>query len=109
MSLTNDDIVWYDFALSSLDIIDNYGEFYNVPLIGTQGGINYNLTLARRQLGFAMKDKPNNTLLEGLFFQEGKDTQGLKYRMVHVWHNIHRKGKREFGLKNCVALEPYTS
>ena len=29
--------------------------------------------------------------------------------MVHAWHNIHSKGKSEFGLKNCVALEPYTS
>ncbi|KAI5419827.1 hypothetical protein KIW84_043835 [Lathyrus oleraceus] len=42
MSLTNDDIVWYDPSLSSLEIIDSYGEFSNVPLIGTQGGINYN-------------------------------------------------------------------
>ncbi|KAI5429461.1 hypothetical protein KIW84_034163 [Lathyrus oleraceus] len=35
-----------------LDIIDSCGEFSNVPLIGTQGGINYSLALARRQLGF---------------------------------------------------------
>ncbi|KAI5409590.1 hypothetical protein KIW84_055134 [Lathyrus oleraceus] len=53
-----------------LDIIDCYGEFSNVPLIGTQGGINYNPVLARRQLGFPLRDKPNNTLLEGLFYQE---------------------------------------
>ena len=49
-----------------------------VPLIGTQGGINYNPVLARRQLGFPLRDKPNNTLLEGLFYQEGKDPQHLK-------------------------------
>ncbi|KAI5420241.1 hypothetical protein KIW84_044148 [Lathyrus oleraceus] len=51
MSLTNDDIVWYDPSLSSLEIIDSCGEFSNVPLIGTQGGINYNPALAHRQLG----------------------------------------------------------
>ncbi|KAI5437492.1 hypothetical protein KIW84_023561 [Lathyrus oleraceus] len=51
MSLTNDDIVWYDPSLSSLEVIDCYGEFSNVPLIGTEGGINYNPALARRQLG----------------------------------------------------------
>ncbi|KAI5431682.1 hypothetical protein KIW84_035735 [Lathyrus oleraceus] len=51
MSLTNDDIVWYDPSLSNLEIIDSFGEFSNVPLIGTQGGINYNPVLARRQLG----------------------------------------------------------
>ena len=47
MSLTNDDIVWYDSSLSSLDIIDICGEFSNVPLIDTQGGISYNPALAR--------------------------------------------------------------
>ena len=78
MSLTNDDIVLYDIALSSLGIIDSCGEFSNVPLIGTQGGINYNPALARRQLGFPLRDKPNNTLLEGLFYQEGKDPQYFK-------------------------------
>ena len=30
MSLTNDDIVWYDSTLIILDIIDSYGEFSNV-------------------------------------------------------------------------------
>jgi hypothetical protein len=29
--------------------------------------------------------------------------------MVHAWHNIHRKGKSELGLKNYVALEPSIS
>ncbi|KAI5401541.1 hypothetical protein KIW84_066133 [Lathyrus oleraceus] len=78
MSLTNDDIVWYDSSLGSLDIIDGCGELSNVPLIGTQGGINYNPALAHCQLGFSLRDKPNNTQLEGLFYQEGKDPQHLK-------------------------------
>ena len=72
-------------------------------------GINYNPILARRQLGFPLKDKPNNILLEGVFFQEGKDPQGLKARMVRAWRKIHKKGRKELGPKNCIALEPYTS
>ncbi|KAI5424521.1 hypothetical protein KIW84_030630 [Lathyrus oleraceus] len=88
-------------------IIDSCGEFSNVPL-GTCGGINYNPVLARRQLGFPLKDKPNNILLEGVFFQDGKDPQGLKSRMVHAWCRIHKKGRKELGPKNCIALEPYT-
>ncbi|KAI5391445.1 hypothetical protein KIW84_076309 [Lathyrus oleraceus] len=92
----------------SLEIIDCCGEFSNVPLIGTQGGINYNPALARRQLGFPLRDKPNNTLLEGLFYQEGKSPQHLKKKIVHAWHNVHRKGRSELGLCNCVALEAYT-
>jgi hypothetical protein len=92
-----------------VQIIDSCGEFSNVPLLGTRGGINYNPVLAHRQLGFPLKDKPNNILLEGVFFQEVKDPQGLKGRMVRAWRKIHRKGRKELGPKNCIALEPYTS
>ncbi|KAI5404415.1 hypothetical protein KIW84_051544 [Lathyrus oleraceus] len=68
MSLTNDDISWYNRVYDGVQIIDSYGEFSNVPLLGTCGRINYNPVLARRQLGFPLKDKPNNILLEGVFF-----------------------------------------
>ncbi|KAI5428560.1 hypothetical protein KIW84_033523 [Lathyrus oleraceus] len=68
MSLTNDDISWYNRVYDGVQIIDSCGEFSNVPLLGTCGGINYNPVLARRQLGFPLKDKPNNILLEGVFF-----------------------------------------
>ncbi|KAI5398855.1 hypothetical protein KIW84_064297 [Lathyrus oleraceus] len=109
MSLTNDDISWYDRVYDTVQIIDYCGEFPNVPLLGTCGGISYNPILARRQLGFPLKDKPHNILLEGVFFQEGKDPQGLKARFVRAWRNIHKKGRNELGPKNCIALEPYTS
>ncbi|KAI5436107.1 hypothetical protein KIW84_022523 [Lathyrus oleraceus] len=101
----------YKWFISHLPqtIIDYCGEFPNVPLLGTCGGINYNPILARRQLGFPLKDKPHNILLEGVFFQEGKDPQGLKARMVRAWRKIHKKGRNELGPKNCIALEPYTS
>ncbi|KAI5442998.1 hypothetical protein KIW84_011876 [Lathyrus oleraceus] len=78
MSLTNDDISWYDRAYDGVHIIDSCGEFSNVPLLG-------------------------------VFFQEGKDPQGLKARMVRAWHKIHKKGRSELGPKNCIASEPYTT
>ncbi|KAI5434255.1 hypothetical protein KIW84_021212 [Lathyrus oleraceus] len=109
MSLTNDDISWYDRVYDTVQIIDYYGEFPNVPLLGTCGGISYNPILARRQLGFPLKDKPHNILLEGVFFQEGKDPQGLKARFVCAWRKICKKTRNELGPKNCIALEPYTS
>ncbi|KAI5430903.1 hypothetical protein KIW84_035153 [Lathyrus oleraceus] len=77
MSLSNDDIVWYDPSLSCLEIIDSCGEFSNVPLIG-------------------------------LFYQEGKDPQHLKQKIVHAWLNVRRKGRSELGPRNCGALEAYT-
>ena len=79
-----------------------------MPLIGTQGEINYDPALARRQLGFPLRDKPNNTLLVGLFYQEGKDPQHLKQKIVHAWYNVHRKGRSELDPCNCMALEAYT-
>ncbi|KAI5417974.1 hypothetical protein KIW84_042560 [Lathyrus oleraceus] len=109
MSLTNDDISWYDRVYDGVQIIDSCGEFSNVPLLGTCGGISYNPILACRQLGFPLKDKPNNILLEGVFFQEGKDPQSLKARMVRAWRKFHKKGRNELGPKNCIALEPYTT
>ncbi|KAI5434517.1 hypothetical protein KIW84_021374 [Lathyrus oleraceus] len=109
MSLTNDDISWYNRVYDGVKIIDSCGEFSNVPHLGTCGGINYNPVLARRQLGFPLKDKPNNILLEGVFFLEDKDPQGLKGRMVCARRKIHRKGRKELGPKSCIALEPYTT
>ncbi|KAI5387733.1 hypothetical protein KIW84_073724 [Lathyrus oleraceus] len=95
--------------VNAIRIFSSLNLFSNVPLLGTCGGINYNPALARHQLGFPLKDKPNNISLEGLFFKEGKDPQNLKDRMVLAWCKVHRKGRNELGSKNCVALEPYTS
>ncbi|KAI5409713.1 hypothetical protein KIW84_055240 [Lathyrus oleraceus] len=106
MSLTNDDISWYNRVYDGVKISESCGEFSNVPLRDISW---YNHALARRQLGFPLKDKPNNILLEVLFSQEGKDPQNLKDRMVHAWRKVHRKWRNELGPKNCVSLEPYTS
>ncbi|KAI5420444.1 hypothetical protein KIW84_044295 [Lathyrus oleraceus] len=81
MSLTNDDITWYDRVYDTVQIIDYCGEFPNVTLLGTCG----------------------------VFFQEGKDPQGLKARFVRAWRSIHKKSRNALGPKNCIALEPYTS
>ncbi|KAI5443732.1 hypothetical protein KIW84_012400 [Lathyrus oleraceus] len=78
MSLTNDDIVWYDSALVSLNIIDICGEFSNMPLIA------------------------RGSVLSG-----GKDHKLLKSRMVRAWHNVNRKGRFELSSCNCVVCEAY--
>lgn len=36
MSLTHSDTEWYSHAYDEVKIIDNYGEFPNVPLLGTK-------------------------------------------------------------------------
>src|ERR1043165_5381149 len=107
MSLTNDDIYWYTLADNEMEIIESCGEFANVPLIGTKGGINYNPFLARRQLGYANSSKPFGFTVESYFYLEEEDSQGLKSRMIKAWHHIRRKEKGK--AKNCVAMETYTS
>ncbi|KAI5421082.1 hypothetical protein KIW84_044792 [Lathyrus oleraceus] len=32
----------------------------------------------------------------------------MKQKIVHAWHNVHRKGRSELGPCNCVAFEAYT-
>ncbi|XP_050876209.1 uncharacterized protein LOC127079898 [Lathyrus oleraceus] len=107
MSLTHSDIEWYSHAYDEVNIFDSCGEFPNVPLLGTKGGIIYNPILARSQLGYPMKDKPSNILLEGLFFKEGEDNKALKEKIVHAWHHVHKKGREVLGKPGCVSLEPY--
>src|SRR3954466_6631242 len=107
MSLTSNDIHWYTLARCGTETIDSCGEFANVPIIGTQGGINYNPVLARRQLGYANSAKPIGLAVESYFYQEGEDPQGLKTRMVRAWYDVRRKGKG--GIKNCIATNAYTS
>lgn len=62
--MTANDISWYSQDYDDIKIILNYGNFPNVPLIGTKEGINYNPSLDLRQLGYPMPDKPNTKLLE---------------------------------------------
>ncbi|XP_050915579.1 uncharacterized protein LOC127130649 [Lathyrus oleraceus] len=84
MSPTHSDIDWFDRAYEGVKVVDSCGEFPNVPLLGTKGGINYNPVLARRQFGYPMKDKPNTIFLESFFFKEGEDNKAFKEKIVHV-------------------------
>ena len=78
MGLTSKDIDWYMHSLSkpkSNEEIFSYGEFPNVPLMGNKGGINYNPTLSRRQLGYALKDSSEDRdVQESLFYDVPDNT-----------------------------------
>ncbi|XP_050916553.1 uncharacterized protein LOC127131681 [Lathyrus oleraceus] len=107
MSITHSDIDWFDCAYEGVTIIDNYGEFPNVPLLGTKGCINYNAILAHRQFGYPMKDNPNTIFLESFFFNEGEDKKAFKENIVHAWRHVHKKRREVLGKLDCVSLEPY--
>ena len=81
--------------------------FLNVALLGTKGGINYNHVLARRQLGYPVRDKLNNIHLSGFFLKEGEDHKEDKKEIEKAWRHIHRKGRRDLGPRGVVSLEPH--
>lgn len=113
MGLTARDIKWFEVSLSrkeSLDMICSCGEFPNVPLLGIRGGINYNPTLLKRQLGFALKSPPEEKeMLESFFYTVGSDDDEMLKRAARSWNHIRCKGKLHFRKRDCVAYSPYLS
>ncbi|XP_050877566.1 uncharacterized protein LOC127081343 [Lathyrus oleraceus] len=108
MSLNVKDISWYSRIYDGVKLILNCGDFPNVPLLGTKGGINYNLRLALRQLGYPMVDKPDLTSVEGFVLYEGVEEPELVKKIVKAWGEIYPQGRVEMGKKNCIAKEAYT-
>lgn len=108
MSLTPTDILWYQPASDIGVIIDSCGEFPNVPLISTRGGITYNPTLARRQFGYPMKEKPNNFSLTGEFYLNHEDHAGMRLRFVRAWHTVRRLDRNKLGRRTGFVHGSYT-
>ncbi|XP_006593206.1 uncharacterized protein [Glycine max] len=108
MSLTPIDILWYQPASNIGVIIDSCGEFPNVPLISTRGGITYNPTLARRQFGYPMKEKPNNLSLTGEFYLNHEDHAGMRLRFVRAWHTVRRLDRNQLGRRTGFVHGSYT-
>ncbi|KEH19387.1 hypothetical protein MTR_8g054530 [Medicago truncatula] len=88
MPLTPADIVWVHAGTNTEGIIGSCGEFENVPLIGTYGGITYNPTLAMRQYGYPMKGRPDSLSLSKEFYLEKNDHASLRMRFVQAWHSV---------------------
>ena len=68
--------------MGDISIIDHYGEFPNVPLLGIRGGITYNPSLALRQFRYARRGGPHDTLIQGIMFNYEDDVQGYRQRFI---------------------------
>lgn len=89
MSLDAEDVVWFSLDYLRMELIFRCGEFPNVPLVSTKGGvINYNLVLSLRQLGYSLKEKPEDHLLEELLLAEGVESPELMKKMRRAWGRI---------------------
>lgn len=102
MSLDVEDIIWYSLDYLRVELIFQSGEFPNVPLVSIKGGlINYNLVLSLGQLGYPLKEKPEDCLLEELLLDEGVENPELVKKVRRAWGKIQRVRKKELG-NNCV-------
>lgn len=109
MSLNADDIVWYSRDYDGVKLIFSCGDFQNIPLISAKGGlINYNHILSLCQLGYPLKEKPEDKQLEEFVIAKGVEDSEMLKRICRAWGKIHCIRKKELGKQNCIALSPYT-
>lgn len=109
MSLDAEDVVQYNHDYLGVELIFRCGEFPNVPLISTKGGlINYNHVLSLCQLGYPLKEKPEDRLLEELLLAEGVENLDLM-KKVRAWGKIQRIRKKELGKQICTITIPYAN
>lgn len=92
VGLTEKDIIWYPQGLKFGNVVTNYENFPNVPLIGSKGCINYNPVLVVRQLGYPITYRPDNHLLEGFVFHDVEDPIMLK-KTILAWEDVHFRGE----------------
>lgn len=110
MELTSKDIDWYKHSLSgpeSKEVIFSYGEFPNMPLMRMRGGINYNPTLSRRQLGFALKGPLEDKYVQESMFYDVPNSIGWMERAAKACGSIHLKGGAYFGKRDSTIYSPY--
>ena len=107
MSLTDKDIIWTCRGLDEIAVIDRCGEYPNVPLIGTQGGISYNPCLALRQFGRARRAGPHEMLVPHISFEFQVDSDELRRRFIKAWDKVHKADPQELGPKTSLPMEAY--
>lgn len=92
--LTVDSIFWYKQDWEVEDVIINRGDFPNMPLIGTQGFINYNPSLSMRKLRYPMEVPLEDRLFEAFILHDmGVENPIMMKRIRIAWGRVNRKGK----------------
>lgn len=95
MSLDAEDVVWFSIDYLRVELIFWCGEFPNVPLVSTKGGlINYNPVLSLRQLGYPLKEKPEDRLLDELLLAEGVENPKLMKKVHRAWARYSELGRK---------------
>jgi len=78
-------------------------DYPNIPLIGTRGCINYNPTLAIRQLGYPMRGAPAEESLSPFLVRDfGAQSFKIIQRVHKAWESTLRKDKELRGIYNGI-------
>ena len=104
MSLSHNDIIWTLKGMDEVAIIDRCGEYPNVPLIGTHGGISYNLCLALCQFGRAGREGPHELLMPSIIFDFQGDSDEPRRRFIRAWGRVHRSDPHKLGAKTYLPM-----
>lgn len=107
MTWTPKDIDWFNPVCDPEFVINSCGDFNNVPLLGTRGGISYSPVLARRQFGYYMKMNPVYLILDRDFFLYKEDDGNQGAQFEKAWYSIVRKDRNQLGKRSVIAHEIY--
>ncbi|XP_027368372.1 uncharacterized protein LOC113874345 [Abrus precatorius] len=106
-SLNEGHVRWHTPWQQSTTVVYHCGNYPNVPLMGTQGCINYNPIMGQRQLAYPMMGLPAEELLIPfvVYYEDGNFTE-LIQKARNAWARVVRKGK-ELGVRSCAAKASY--
>ncbi|RDY03268.1 hypothetical protein CR513_13169, partial [Mucuna pruriens] len=100
-------ICWYPPWNEREHIIVKCEGYPNVPLLGTQGAINYNPELAVRQAGYPIITPPPKEALTPFVLPSPEALKGVHYRKIRrAWSNLIKNGTTE-KLQSCGASPEY--
>ncbi|KAH1229350.1 hypothetical protein GmHk_10G029127 [Glycine max] len=84
-------------------VLFSCGGYPNIPLIGTRGCINYNPTLAIRQLGYSMRGAPTEESMSPFLVRDfGAQNSKAIQRIHKAWETPLRKDRELRGIRNGI-------
>ncbi|RDX71529.1 hypothetical protein CR513_49111, partial [Mucuna pruriens] len=104
---TERSVRWYPPWNEREHVIVKCEGYPNVPLLGTQGAINYNPELAVRQAGYPIIVPPSEKALTPFALLGPEAWEGIHYRKIRrAWINPTKRGTSE-KLRSCGASAEY--
>ncbi|KAL5128317.1 hypothetical protein HKD37_14G040583 [Glycine soja] len=84
-------------------VLFSCGRYPNIPLVGTRGCINYNPTLAIRQLGYPMRGAPTEESMSPFLMRDlGAQNSKTIQRIHKAWETPLRRDQELRGIRNGI-------